>query len=250
MMWTPGINDMSVEMAFRNFMEDRGRKYVGRRISAFQEWSGVQIAIPSNFEKIGDKCFCGCGTLCEVLIESNSNLKEIGEKSFYVCGVKWIHLPSSVERIGCESFGKCASLCEIVFECNSRLEEICLAAFILTNLKSVRVPSSVVKLENMCFRCCNSLFDIVFEPDSKVKEIGAWFCGMSRGRALDLPKGCDVLTGSSLMGLENVTVSSGNNSLVREGDFLINVNTKTLIRYFGSSPRVLVNREIEVISPE
>jgi hypothetical protein len=65
---------------------------------------------------------------------------------------------------------------------------------------------------------------------------------------IEIPAGCEGVTGSSLVGLKYVTVSEGNVLFVLRDDFLMNVKVNKLIRYFGREERILIKNFIEVIS--
>jgi hypothetical protein len=99
------------------------------------------IRIPSNVEYIGNYCFYGRRSLCEVVFESDSKLKEIGDYAFEGSGIKTIRIPRDIEKIGKKCFYGCESLSEVTFEgCPS----IGFEAFSDCPLKYVKVAKGVI----------------------------------------------------------------------------------------------------------
>jgi hypothetical protein len=67
-------------------------------------------------------------------------------------------------------------------------------------------------------------------------------------KTIEIPDKCEGFNGSSLLGLEFVTISSRNNFLMFKDGFLVKDKGNTLIRYFGNSNRVLIKSFVEIIS--
>jgi hypothetical protein len=55
------------------------------------------ILIPRSVERIGESCFEGCTSLCEVVCESESKLKTIDDNAFRFCPVKRMEIPQECE---------------------------------------------------------------------------------------------------------------------------------------------------------
>jgi hypothetical protein len=151
------------DLAFRNFVEIGGKKYLLKSITGMSERGMETVRIPKRVEKIDKKCFYHCDWLCEITFESRSELKEIGEMAFYLSGLRSIQIPKSVEKIDKECFYHCDSLCEIRFESPSELKEIGESAFSLSGLKSIQIPKNVRKIDKGCLYGCYSLCEIRFE---------------------------------------------------------------------------------------
>jgi hypothetical protein len=82
------------------------------------------IEIPSSVEFIGENCFRGCESLCEITFESGSKLQRIEEEAFRLNNLKMIEIPSSVEFIGEFCFSECQSLYDVRFEGHVREIEV------------------------------------------------------------------------------------------------------------------------------
>jgi hypothetical protein len=136
----------------------------------------------------------------------------------------------------------------VVFEFDCRLREIGDFAFYDSRIQVIRIPRNVEKIGKNCFYGCKSLCEVVFESESKLKEICDFLFTDSRVKMIEIPDQCEALTGCSLMGLDFVTVSKGNKSLVFKDNFLLRIKGSILIRYFGESKRVLVESFVENIS--
>jgi hypothetical protein len=67
-------------------------------------------------------------------------------------------------------------------------------------------------------------------------------------KTIEIPAKCDTLTGISLVGLNNVTVSRLNENFVVNCGRLIDVKKKMLVRLFGGEKSILIDRSIENIS--
>jgi hypothetical protein len=208
------------------------------------------IRIPNSVEKLGERCFFCCKSLNELIFESESKLKEIGQSAFYKSGLSGsIRIPNSVEKLGDSCFSSCGSLREVIFESESQLKEIGQSAFYESRLSgSIRIPNSVEKLGERCFFGCESLNEVIFESESKLKEIGGYCFNDTGVKEIEIPKECENLSGLSLCGLKTVKVAKGHNCLVVKDEFLINMNKKVLIRYFGNNSKVSINNCITVIS--
>jgi hypothetical protein len=207
-----------------------------------------KVLIDHEIKNISDGCFSGLRDLYTVSFAANCKLTEIGKSAFCGSGLRTFYIPNTVEKLGECCFSSCKSLCEIAFGSKSKLKEICNNTFRGTGLKAINIPSSVEKIGCCCFNECEYLSKVVFESGSKLKEIGSNSFCFSQVKTIEIPKECEILTGRSLWGLESVTVSKGNKFFVYKDDFLIDVNKKKLIRYFGRSSRVYIEKGIEIIS--
>jgi hypothetical protein len=78
--------------------------------------SDMRVVIKNDVEVIGDSCFSGCTSFCEVAFEPGSCLKRIGKYGFRNTLLSDIVIPASVEEIGSECFSDCIYLYEVTFE--------------------------------------------------------------------------------------------------------------------------------------
>jgi hypothetical protein len=81
-----------------------------------------------------------------------------------------------------------------------------------------------------------------------LKEIGDSAFDGSRVETIEIPDECELINGSSLFGLEFVTLPKRSKYLALEDGVLYNTKSKSAIRYFGESSRVLIDNGIESIS--
>jgi hypothetical protein len=99
-----------------------------------------------------------------------------------------------------------------------------------------------------CFSWCGFLREVTFEAESSLKEIGDFaFCWCNVER-IEIPEKCEILSGLSLAGIENVSIHRGNEFLIVEDCFVKSVNGKEMIRYLGIEERVVVKGMIERVS--
>jgi hypothetical protein len=197
---------------------------------------------------IKERCFSYCcGSVREVIFETESRLQRIEKRAFYGTGRTAITIPSSVEEIRKQGFDLCKSLSEVAFEPKSKLKRIGDSAFSRTALKKVIIPSSVEVVGKFCFESCESLREISFEKNSELKEIGKWAFGGTKIEKFEIPLKCEVLSGLSLEDVKSVSVSKENPFFIVEDDMLMSSDRKRLIRYFGSEARIVVKKEVEVI---
>jgi hypothetical protein len=166
-------------LAFPGTVRANGRDFVVKSISCFQGWSGTKIIIPKSVEFLGEKCFCRCLSLSEVVFESGSNLTRIDKEAFCsdgnvfnYSGLKSMRIPPKVECIGEYCFSYCKSLSEVIFEAPSSLKEIGRGAFLDSGVTSIEIPEKCNVLEGALaglksvsvssqnpFFCCRRRFD-------------------------------------------------------------------------------------------
>jgi hypothetical protein len=159
-------------------------------------------------------------------------MKEIDDSAFSDSGIKIIGIPNNVENIGNKCFYECRSLCEIVFESDSKLKEIGDSAFRDLGIKIIPIPNHVEKIGNECFYEGESPCEVVFERDSKFKEIDDSAFSDSGVKTMEIPDKYESLNWNSLFGLNFVTISNRNKSLMFKDNYLVKDKGNTLIRYF------------------
>jgi hypothetical protein len=175
-------------------------------------------------------------------------LQRIEKAAFHGSDVERIRIPSSVETIGEECFHGCESLREVTFESCSKLRCIDDYAFRLSAVKTIQIPSSVEIIGKKCFRECKSLSEVTFESESSLKEVGNsafYLCDVER---IEIPEKCEILSGLSVTGVRNVSISKGNRFFIIEDCFIKSANGKEMIRYLGFDERVVIGGGIDGIS--
>jgi hypothetical protein len=148
-------------VAFRNFLEVNGERFVLRKIAGFKKLKDLIFYVPSNVE-ILEKCGVPRFNLPgEVVPDSLLALLDFGARlSILMTNCIW----------GNEY--QCESLRQIIFESDSKLKEFGDSAFCLSGIKSIRIPNNVERIGSGCFCCCQSLYEVTFGLDSKLKQIG------------------------------------------------------------------------------
>jgi hypothetical protein len=77
------------------------------------------------------------------------------------------------------------------------------------------------------------------------------FCGCAALRSICIPASVEMIHGSALPDVHSIiTVEEGNRHLRVAGDFLVDIEGITVIRYLGSGSDIALNREIEIIGAE
>jgi hypothetical protein len=89
-----------------------------------------------------------------------------------------------------------------------------------------------------------------FEGGSQLRRIDSKAFAASPVLALCIPPFVDTIDGSAFVNPEirELTVAEGNHNFCVSGDFLLNFEATSLIRYFGRHYGVTISREIEVVS--
>jgi hypothetical protein len=207
-----------------------------------------RICIPSSVQSIGKNCFCKCRSLREVIFEFGSKLRRIEKSAFADTHLKMIRIPSNVQFIGKWCFAQCKCLREIIFEFGSKLQRIEEEAFEEAGLKILRIPSSVEYIGDRCFYRCKSLCEMTFESESSLKGIGECAFDRTNLNGIEIQKKCEIMSGMSLIGFEEVEICSENPFFVKEGSLVKTSDKKICIRCVGQRDHVVIGKEIEVIS--
>lgn len=93
-----------------------------------------KVHIPSSVKTIGEKAFCGCANLEEIIIEKG--LEIIGKEAFYGCkSLIKVVLPSTVEVIEEEAFCNCKNL--NIIKIPKKTTVIGKSAFAITNINTI-----------------------------------------------------------------------------------------------------------------
>ena len=114
------------------------------------------VTIPNSVEFMGDKCFCKCGNITELKINSNE-LTQISKSAFENCSkLTSISIPSNIDTIGEKAFYNCGKLVSCnengKFSLPNTIKYIEDSAFYNCNsIESVTLPTNLEHLGDMCF---------------------------------------------------------------------------------------------------
>jgi hypothetical protein len=114
----------------------------------------------------------------------------------------------------------------------------------------VKIPSSVEIIGKGCFSRCKSLCEMTFETGCEAREIGDWAFQESNVKKIEIPEKCEILNGSSLVGIESVTICRGNSFFILENNVMYSKDGKRLIRYFGGGNEFTIKKNVEIIGKE
>jgi hypothetical protein len=162
-----------------------------------------------------------------------------------------ICVPASVALLDRKCFRYCLQLSCVTFEPGSKLRAIEFDTFHnCSSLQSIEIPASVELLGGSCFSDCRSLSSLTFEPGSKLTRIavGALY-GCTSLESICLPVALQTIEYAALAGtgISKITVEEGNVHLRVSGDFLLDCDGTSLIRYFGFDRIVTLDAHIEIL---
>jgi hypothetical protein len=83
------------ELCFREFVALYGKKFPLKKIGGFEGWNGVKVTIPNSVEELGDRCFCKCSSLRQVIFGAEPMLRRIVDTASYGRDLPSGVLPSS-----------------------------------------------------------------------------------------------------------------------------------------------------------
>jgi hypothetical protein len=123
------------------------------------------------------------------------------------------------------------------FESGSKLTRIeASALYNCSSSKSACLAASLEFLGERSFSRCTSLSSLTFESGSKLTRIKEYAVSECLSlKSLSLPASLQIVDGSALAntGLSNVTIEAGNCYFRIPGDFLLDFEGISLIRYLG-----------------
>jgi hypothetical protein len=200
-------SDSNGRMILRSVIVVNGRKYSSGSIRGKcpVRSSVVKVAVPADFEFLGDGCFYKCQNLSEMAFEDGSKLRRIGMSALAYTKLQSILVPAALEVIIAGCFQQCRDLLDITFEKDSRLREIGKSAFNESGLKSIRIPSDLKIVDAGCFDSCENLSEIIFENGFRPREIGTFACGRCRSlKSIRIPSGIEILREGCFYGCKNL----------------------------------------------
>jgi hypothetical protein len=162
-----------------------------------------------------------------------------------------LRLSRGIQILSTGCFYGCTFLRSLSFESESKLTRIEAHAFSnCFTLESILLPPSVEFLGEASFSSCNSLSSFAFESGSELTQIEAQaLYGCSSLKSICLPASLQMIDGSAFActDISRITVEEGNRHFRVSGDFLVDFNRSSVIRYFGSDSRVTLSRDIKTI---
>jgi hypothetical protein len=164
----------------------------------------------------------------------------------------FICIPSSLETISRLCFTGTKQLWNVAFEAGSRLSSLGESAFSsCPSLQSIYLPSSVETVGKSCFRDCKTLSNVWFEGGCRLSVFpDSLFEGCSSLDWVSIPAGVCQIHGSSLggSGVSRLLIDAPNRFFRLCGDFLVNFDETSLIRYLGHDTDVIISGDIDCIS--
>jgi hypothetical protein len=214
-----------------------------------------KIQIPWSVEFLGQYCFYKCARLREINFECNSSLKEIGRRAFLHTAANQIEIPEKCEILSGNSLidGREVNICEknpffIYVEGFLKSSDKKILIRYFGEVEEIFVSRNVEKISEGCFRRCTSVQKITFENGSSLKEIGCYAFFMTSIKEIEIPAKCEILSGSSLIGIKEVNICSGNRFFVKDEGCIESSDKKTLLRYIREDEIIIVNQHVEIIS--
>jgi hypothetical protein len=146
----------------------------------------------------------------------------------------------------------CTSLCSVTFESGSKLARIEATTFYeCSSLKSICLPASVESVGNLSVSPCASLSLFTFESGSKLTRIETRaLYGCPLLKSICLPASLQMLDGSALArtGISRITLEEGHRHFRISGNFLLDFDGISVIRYFGSDRKVTLSNNITALN--
>jgi hypothetical protein len=162
-------------------------------------------------------------------------------------------IPATVTDLDGTSFDSVGEVEVVKFQRGSTLRKLALESLCdFKSLKSIIIPASVEILDgpDRFADYLESLESVTFEAGSKLREIKSdAFYGCSSLRTICVPASVESIEGSSFSacGLSHIDFERGNRFFHTVGDFVMNLNNSTLIRYFGSTSDIEIPGEVKIV---
>jgi hypothetical protein len=230
-------------------------------IRYFGEDSFVQI--PREIEVISKGAFERRASLSSIGFEADSRLRRIASGAFSSCySLHSICLPCSLKTVDGPAFRDSEIRSIQIAERNEhfRVSREFLLSFDGRSLilyfgsdLAVRIPREVEVVCEEAFMVHNNVCTLAFESDSQLRRIShrafRWTYAL---KSITIPSFVESISGTAFLecGICTIRIAEGNPHFRVLGDFLVQPDGNSLIRYFGKSREVRVLREIESFSSE
>jgi hypothetical protein len=156
---------------------------------------------------------------------------------------------SNIEVIGNRAFRN-HSISTILFESGTRLREIRIRAFAgCQKLKAFKVPESVEIIGAHCFSGCAAMETIEFEGLSRLKRIERRIFAGCILHSITIPALTEEIDGSAFVNcpLTEIKVAPGNPNFKIEGNLLVTVNGREIVRYFGLDRDIIIGKNVQIL---
>jgi hypothetical protein len=220
---------------------------------------GPRLTVPSRVKIIGDGALRRSDLpIFTVECPDDSQLLRIEKWAFTAAGVVFLTLPQSIEFICGSAFTECRILKITIAPGNPHFDMRGDFLIQIPEQRLIRyfgaeedvvVPSNIGILGSFCFAHCSAITSITFAEGSQLKAIEH-----DALRCLDLftfriPPLVERIHGSAFSGWRSQAfdLDERNSQFRIEGEFLLDSQGRTVIRYFGASSRVCIKKEVEVL---
>jgi hypothetical protein len=203
----------------------------------------LRLGFPRNL-------ICIAGYLFKVSMISVLNWSRVRAKSIVIPRMTELFFPLDGDSYDWQHL----SIELIAFEYQSQLHHIEPTAFSQwVSLRSICIPVSVRLFPHDCFNSCKLLSSLTFERGSIVTQIDFFsLYSCSSLKSICLPASLAIIDGSNFYDsvISHIAVEDGNRHFRVCGDFLIDFEGITVIRYFGSDSHVRLPRNIEILGTQ
>jgi hypothetical protein len=225
--------------------------------NCFENCSLKSICIPPNVDFIDGSAFLSCK--CQSISIDPNNHRLLIDRDFlidkidmrlirYFGSLSKVHIWNDIKILGKSCFCCCHQLESIIFGNESRLVEIDEKCFYNCSLKSICIPRNVEILLSSCFENAK-LESITFESESQLMRIEYECFRHCPLKSICIPRNVDFIDGSAFTGskCQSIFVDPNNRRFSVDQKFLIDKIDQRLIRYFGSTNRVHIWNEVEIL---
>lgn len=204
------------------------------------EETPVNIILPQNLVKIGQRCFEGA-SIQQIAIPDT--VTEIGESAFAYCNyLTSITLPPLLQKISNYMFQQCKNFTAITIPAS--VTEIGISAFEATGITHITIPATVTTLGNNALAGCQNLTTI--DIQANVTEIPLQFAVESGRTSVALPNTVetigDVAFATSSASLTEITIPASVTSI--GSDAFYQPNPMTTITCLATTPPTLGNLNV------
>jgi hypothetical protein len=218
------------------------------------------VQIPSEVEVLRDRAFSCKTKVSTVAFASDSRLRRIETRAFWSCwSLESLFIPSLVTSIDAGALpGYYLSSIQIA-ETNTHFR-VSGDSFLMNHKNSlvchfgspinVKVLREIESLSSRCFYY-SRIRDLASETGSLLRRIESFaFFGCTGLRAFCIPSSVDWIDGSAFAysGICEISIAEGNRSFRIVGDFLMDWDGTSVIRYFGAETEVTISCEVTDLS--
>jgi hypothetical protein len=237
----------------RDFLVDNAEKRLVRCIG-----ESNHIHIWQDIENLGEWSFFGCDCIEEITFDPNSRLRGIDNGCFGRSSLESIHIPRNVDFIHEDAFWNCA--CPFITVDPNNLRFSIDQDFLVDKIekrhiryigtsRKICIGKDIEVLCESCFCDLSQVRIITFEQGSQLKRIDRYCFPLCSLQMIQIPGNVEFIDKSAFAhcNCQSMLLNPDNPHFLSNGDFLVGNIAKRLIRYFGQSDRVHINRDIEIL---